>query len=60
MVKFHADEVSPGIGTGNAGRTGPHTVVQDHLAGVGVGLDEVFQQRDRFLRRVEARLSAKR
>lgn len=46
-----------GVDAGDSGRPAPHAIIKHGVACVGVCADEIFKQRDRLLRRVQAPLA---
>ena len=46
-----------GVDAGDSGCPAPHAIVKHSVACVSVCADEVFKQRDRLLRRVQAPLA---
>ena len=49
LVKLVADEIAIGVDTGNGCGAAAHTVVENHTATVGIGLNKVLDQGYGFL-----------
>src|ERR1039457_1098303 len=48
-IEFKTDEVAAGIEAGDGGSARSHATVKHQLAGIGVGFDQVFKQRQWLL-----------
>ena len=57
LVFFKTGVVPSGVDAGDGGRPAPRAIVKHGVACVGVCADEVFKQRNRLLRRVQAPLT---
>src|SRR5437773_2686194 len=53
-IAFEADEVAIGVDAGDGGCAGAHEGIEHEVAGIGVGPNKIFKQRDGLLCRMDS------